>query len=101
MTQIPEFIVGIPTIILIMFGLGLSVGWLLRTLWARFQMVSYRSATQQQLDQLRQQIIDLQQPDKADAVPMSMVAHQLVDLPDIDKSVLPKLLAQNISTTQD
>ena len=101
MTQIPEFIVGIPTIILIMFGLGLSVGWLLRTLWARFQMVSYRSATQQQLDQLRQQIIDLQQQDKADAVPMSMVAHQLVDLPDIDKSVLPKLLAQNISTTQD
>lgn len=100
MTHIPEFIAGIPTIILIMFSLGLSVGWLLRTLVARFQMVSYRTNTQQQLDQLRQQIAQLEQR-QSEAVTASVVAHRLADIPDIDKSALPKLSAQNISSTED
>lgn len=100
MTQIPEFIVGIPTIILIMFSLGLCVGWLLRILVARFQMISYRTDAQQQLDQLRQQIAQLKQG-QSTVVTASVVAHQLADIPDIDQSALPKLFAQNISTTQD
>lgn len=100
MTHIPEFIAGIPTIILIMFSLGLSVGWLLRTLVARFQMVSYRTNAQQQLDQLRQQIAQLEQR-QSEAVTASVVAHRLADIPDIDKSALPKLSAQNISSTED
>ena len=100
MTQIPEFVAGIPTIILIMFSLGLSVGWLLRAFMARFQMVSYRTNAQQQLDQLRQQAVQLEQR-QAEVVTASVIAHQLADIPDIDQSVLPKLFAQNISTTQD
>ena len=100
MNQIPEFIVGIPAIILIMFSLGLSVGWLLRTLVARFQMVSYRTRSQQQLDQLRQQLTQLEQS-QSEVSTLSTVAHQLVDIPDIDKSALPKLSAKNILTTED